>query len=1023
MTDFFKKRDVRELLKYRKILFIGDSNVRPVYKDLLSAMNQKKLTSIDILKNPDVESYFGDIAVQQCGRKTDWSFWENRIYEGGECRVEMFCTGYIIMDVIRGFYRKLMEVPSSLPNIVFISYGPSHWKTRRLLLFGLMSELKYNFPANTLFIVVTGFPTSTDSFGDPIYDDVPYFTRSNLMDDEENNMAVYDRTLFLGFTHLNLAFYLRKKSAFRGVVGKPGWESVVVRYTTFLLLTTIAQNLQKKTPGRVNQEQLTKAINSSRSKDEFGMMLQTLTNKWVNMKSKASVDDQSDPAVQNAREILNLLWKLYNHHESRCGKTSSGGQRAKLKDQKAKSDRQTLIAVNLLSPKKVNDASGAQSVAAVNEEKQNNVSSEDKKRDEGECDKKGIESDTESLEEGEIRDSPCASASTSPKRGLKNQKVFSEISSSEDEGGDEGNTSHHIPLQTAPPVIQLPRSSYPNQLGNVVFDARSVINLRMHELRQTVRQALGLPTMPYNPQPFTIDISEEESPVNGGRVQESSNQSNEILSWPSAPFDPSRPSTSCNPPQPFTIDISEEGPPPNVDGAIPVYQLTQDILSQPSTSCNPPAPFIIDITDGESPSGGTEEHLVTYQSSEDVIINLDSSDSDDTTNRQIQPETTNHTSPNQHLNITSQIPTIDLRPRSQKKIRKKQTMSDSKTKISEKINRDLYLKDKGGESIPWPTDLGISDSDKLWGWWRSYIHTKNDCAITMCPRDWPEIHARIPTNFKVKGNIAIPKVIDDLKLFLQSLKDVTLIEGLLDFSYDLDDGVLDGANEHVYEPVPLDTGNVQVPQSENVESAVRKPHISVCSFASIHNDLPKQTGTVSRGIESTATKPLDTEISRGCPGKVNFRIPQRGTAKSTVIKPLISVCSFASYRHFVSRQSGAAGGRVLELPPSKQPALEYNAHAKPASPRNQWSPFNSWVPAKSSGNRGRDVQRVDYPQSQRRKRSRSRSRRSPPKRIEAQLPKSYSNVRRRSRSPIWSHRRASSPRRHRSPIKPKNVRS
>ena len=50
MADIFSKFDARKVLKKKKILFLGDSIMRNVYKDLIWLLSEGNFTPQDLLK-------------------------------------------------------------------------------------------------------------------------------------------------------------------------------------------------------------------------------------------------------------------------------------------------------------------------------------------------------------------------------------------------------------------------------------------------------------------------------------------------------------------------------------------------------------------------------------------------------------------------------------------------------------------------------------------------------------------------------------------------------------------------------------------------------------------------------------------------------------------------------------------------------------------------------------------------------------------------------------------------------------
>ena len=60
MADIFSKFDARKVLQKKKILFLGDSIMRNVYKDLIWLLSEGNFTPQDLLKRKGENSFGGD---------------------------------------------------------------------------------------------------------------------------------------------------------------------------------------------------------------------------------------------------------------------------------------------------------------------------------------------------------------------------------------------------------------------------------------------------------------------------------------------------------------------------------------------------------------------------------------------------------------------------------------------------------------------------------------------------------------------------------------------------------------------------------------------------------------------------------------------------------------------------------------------------------------------------------------------------------------------------------------------------
>ena len=60
MADIFTKFDARKVLKEKKILFLGDSIMRNIYKDIIWLLSEGNFTPQDLLKRKGENSFAGD---------------------------------------------------------------------------------------------------------------------------------------------------------------------------------------------------------------------------------------------------------------------------------------------------------------------------------------------------------------------------------------------------------------------------------------------------------------------------------------------------------------------------------------------------------------------------------------------------------------------------------------------------------------------------------------------------------------------------------------------------------------------------------------------------------------------------------------------------------------------------------------------------------------------------------------------------------------------------------------------------
>lgn len=274
MADIFTNKDAINLLNGKKILFLGDSNMRATYKDLITLVNRNELTDIVNLRRKGEPSYENDKRTQFSGLIRGRQYVEVRQFNKHGITVEYHfitkCYNEEIINILNGIKDKKVKAPdviimnSCLWDIT--RWGPNGVAEYKENMRKLMKCLKLTLPEESLFIWLTAFPVSTTIRGGLLFKQIDFMQSLLRFEILEANLFCCDRVKSNGFDVLDAHYYLRTLMHWRlndGIhFGPPA-----VRLVTNLLLTHIALSTETKLPGRHEGKLLQEMKNSSKGQE------------------------------------------------------------------------------------------------------------------------------------------------------------------------------------------------------------------------------------------------------------------------------------------------------------------------------------------------------------------------------------------------------------------------------------------------------------------------------------------------------------------------------------------------------------------------------------------------------------------------------------------------------------------------------------------------------------------------------------------------------------------------------------
>uniref|UniRef100_A0A224X944 Uncharacterized protein n=1 Tax=Panstrongylus lignarius TaxID=156445 RepID=A0A224X944_9HEMI len=274
MADVFTNLDMIRLLQNKSVLFVGDSNIRNLYKDFVCLYQTNELMDIDLIGRNLEESYLGDTLLCRQNMYKQRAYVERRLFETHQLTLEfMFvthCLSPSFIQYLKGVRAGLTKVPDVICMNSFIwdftRWGPKPEKRYVESMYALVEVLNTCLPRSTLFIWITTCPISNDAEGIPFVTQLADIHETLFSDILEGNCFAAELFRFHGYdvidTHQHLFRHTFRRSA-DGITYLP----CAIRYVTYLLLTHLALSWDVTLPGRIDGTSLHDEI--ARSKEKY----------------------------------------------------------------------------------------------------------------------------------------------------------------------------------------------------------------------------------------------------------------------------------------------------------------------------------------------------------------------------------------------------------------------------------------------------------------------------------------------------------------------------------------------------------------------------------------------------------------------------------------------------------------------------------------------------------------------------------------------------------------------------------
>ncbi|XP_064483299.1 PC-esterase domain-containing protein 1A-like [Ornithodoros turicata] len=254
MPDLFLAEDVQALLLKKKVAFMGCSNIRAQYKDLVTLYQGDHIISGKALKTKMEESFLSDSLVCHGKKHNGRDYREERVFQTEDVSISFYFLTRVYSDYVEGILRRMVLDP---PDIVVVSsclwdicrWGPNgvvEYKENLRLLF---RELTNRLPSRTLLIWLTTAPIAQAVNGGFLISQLEFLQYSLRFHVLEANAFCAEMADRYRVDVLDIHYHLRMLLDLRAEDGVH-WTPLAIRLSTNLLLTHIAISLGLPMPKR-----------------------------------------------------------------------------------------------------------------------------------------------------------------------------------------------------------------------------------------------------------------------------------------------------------------------------------------------------------------------------------------------------------------------------------------------------------------------------------------------------------------------------------------------------------------------------------------------------------------------------------------------------------------------------------------------------------------------------------------------------------------------------------------------------
>ncbi|XP_065303945.1 PC-esterase domain-containing protein 1A-like [Dermacentor albipictus] len=253
MPAIYMSEDVRSLLKGKRIVLMGCSNVRAIYKDMVCLYQHNQFISNQKLKLKMEESSFGDILVCHGKKHNGRDYKEERLFKMDKTTIAFYFLTRIYNDYVKAILEGMVD--ELVPDVIMVGsclwditrWGPNGVEEYKTNLAVFFTELKRILPPTSLVIWLTAAPLAQDVRGGFLIPQLEFLKYSLRFHVLEANSFCRETADKFGIDVVDIHYHLRMLLEHRAKDGIH-WLPLAVRLCTNLLLTHIALSWGSKMP-------------------------------------------------------------------------------------------------------------------------------------------------------------------------------------------------------------------------------------------------------------------------------------------------------------------------------------------------------------------------------------------------------------------------------------------------------------------------------------------------------------------------------------------------------------------------------------------------------------------------------------------------------------------------------------------------------------------------------------------------------------------------------------------------------
>lgn len=244
MPDLFLAGDVQELLRKKKVALMGCSNIRAMYKDLITLYQGDHVISGKALKAKMEETYMNDMLVCHGKKHNGRDYREERAFQTEDVTISFYFITRVYNNYVQGIIERMALDP---PDVVAVSsclwditrWGPNGVVEYKENLCQLFHDLTQRLPQHTVLVWLTTAPIAQEVNGGFLISQLEFLQYSLRFHVLEANAFCTQMAERYQVDVLDVHYHLRMLLDLRAEDGIH-WTPLAIRLITNLLLTHIA---------------------------------------------------------------------------------------------------------------------------------------------------------------------------------------------------------------------------------------------------------------------------------------------------------------------------------------------------------------------------------------------------------------------------------------------------------------------------------------------------------------------------------------------------------------------------------------------------------------------------------------------------------------------------------------------------------------------------------------------------------------------------------------------------------------